>query len=676
MSEIARWTSTRQRPSRPFYPLVLAALVVIAAVVLLRLADPLSTLMRATGAKEAESASFLLWQLSLPRLLAALLAGGAFALAGTVFQAATRNPLASPDLLGVTAGAQAGMLVGLAVPALRPLAGPPLLFAFGLGAAALALVAAGGWRAAPLRLLLAGGACSLLFSSLVTMTLALFEQNIAGVALWSQGALYQPGAQGLKTATLWLIPPIAVLPFLLRPLEALALGDDAARSIGVAVPFTRLLAALAAAALTAAAVAIAGPIGFIGLLAPNLVRALGLYDLKTVAPLAALTGAALLLAADGAVAGTGLSTGLSTTVATALVGTPLLLALVARGRMPAPTSRGDVATGGRTAPFLVVALACALALIALCAFGLAWGEAWLSPARLVDAVSGRDPIAALILDIRAPRIAIAALTGAMLAASGVVLQSVIRNALAGPEIIGVTQGAALVTLTGSLLWPLLGRPGAFGLALSGGLATLGVILAINYRQRFEALRVALTGLALGGLFAALTYTLIVETSAQPARALIWLVGGTYGRSWADALALLPWFVATLPALALLARPLDLLALGDDAAAGLGLPIALIRGLALLLATILASTAVAIVGPIGFVSLLTPHLARLLGFHRHGARLPIAMLLGALLTVTADIVGRAALAPTEIPAGALTALIGAPYFLWLMIRRPATRDDHR
>lgn len=651
----------------PWRPLALAAPLVIALLLASRLFDPLSALLQASGPAEREAASFLLWGLRVPRLLAALLAGGAFGLAGMLFQAATRNPLASPDLLGVTAGAQAGMLVGLAIPVLQPLAGPPLLFVFGLGAAAIALTAAGGWRAAPIRLLLAGGACSLLFGSLVTMTLALFEQNIAGVALWSRGALYQPGAAGLRTAALWLIPPLVALPFLMRSLGALALGDDAARSLGVAVPLVRFLAALAAAALSAAAVAIAGPIGFIGLLAPNLVRAAGVHDLGKVALLAVLVGGALLLAADGAVAGLGLATGLSTTVATALVGTPVLLALVARGRMPTPSARAEVAAGGRAAPFLPVALLLVVLLIVVGAFGLAWGEAWLAPSRLLAALRRQDEVASLILDIRAPRLAVAALAGAMLAASGVVLQSVIRNPLAGPEIIGVTQGAALVTLGGALLWPLLGRPGAFALALTGGLATLGLILAVNYRRRFEALRVALTGLALSGLFAALTYTLIVESSAQPARALIWLVGGTYGRSWPDALALLPWFAAALPALALLARPLDMLALGDDAAAGLGLPIGLIRALALVLATVLASAAVAIVGPLGFVSLLTPHLARLIGFHRHGARLPIAMLLGALLTVTADIVGRAALAPTEIPAGALTALIGAPYFLWLMIR---------
>ncbi|WP_200945590.1 iron ABC transporter permease [Methylobacterium sp. Leaf456] len=656
-------------PARPApglrLALIAAALVALLAVA--RLWPTLHALMTAHGPAEAEAARFLFWELRLPRVLAGLAAGAAFGTAGALFQAVTRNPLAAPDLLGVTAGAQIGVLLGLTVPALAAFSGPPLLFACGLGAAALALTAAGGWRAPPLRLLLAGGACALLLGAGITIALALFEQNIAGLALWSSGALYQPGAEGLTVAALWLLPPLLTLPFLLRGLEALALGDDAATGIGVAVLPVRFAGVVVATALTAFAVALAGPIGFIGLIAPNLVRAAGIRRFGSLVALSALTGGGLLIAADGAVAGLGLSAGLSTAVATALVGTPILLVLVMRGRALTPPDRGEVAASGRAASLAVVATALLAALIALAACGLAWGETCLPPARWISALAGTDPEAALILGIRGPRIAVAAIAGMMLAASGVVLQSVVRNALAGPELLGVTQGAALTTLCGLLAWPLIGRPETFALALAGGLATLGLILAINRRRRFAPLPVALTGLAFSGLFAALTYAVIVETSAQPARALIWLVGGTYGRAWPDAAALLPWLLVGLPALAFLSRPLDLLTLGDDAAAGLGLDVGLLRALALGLAAVLASAAVAIVGPLAFVGLLTPHLARLVGFHAHGDRLPIAMLLGALLTVVADIVGRAALAPTEIPAGALTALIGAPYFLWLMSR---------
>lgn len=666
MTALAADLPVRSRAARGLR-LGLIAAGLVALVALARLWPTLHALATAPGPAEAEAARFLFWELRLPRVLAGVAAGAAFGAAGALFQAVTRNPLAAPDLLGVTAGAQIGVLLGLTVPALAAFAGPPLLFACGLGAAALALIAAGGWRAPPLRLLLAGGACALLLGAGITVTLALFEQNIAGLALWNGGALYQPGADGLAEAALWLLPPLLALPFLLRGLDALSLGDDAATGIGVAVAPLRFAGVVVATALTAFAVALAGPIGFVGLIAPNLVRAAGLRRLGSVVALSGLVGGGLLVAADGAVAALSLSSGLSTAVATALVGTPILLVLVMRGRTLTPPDRGEIAGSGRAASLAVVAPALLAALIALAAFGLAWGETWLPPARWIAALAGTDPESALILGIRAPRIAVAAIAGMMLAGSGVVLQSVVRNALAGPELLGVTQGAALTTLAGLLAWPLIGRPETFALALAGGLATLGLILAINRRRRFAPLPVALTGLAFSGLLAALTYAVVVETSAQPARALVWLVGGTYGRAWPDAAALLPWLLVSLPALAFLSRPLDLLTLGDDAAVGLGLDVGLLRALALGLAAVLASAAVAIVGPLAFVGLLTPHLARLVGFHAHGDRLPVAMLMGALLTVAADIVGRVALAPKEIPAGALTALIGAPYFLWLMSR---------
>ncbi|WP_232630915.1 iron chelate uptake ABC transporter family permease subunit, partial [Methylobacterium sp. Leaf118] len=338
-------------PARPGFPpaarLGILAAGLAALVALARLWPTFQALATAPGPVEAEAARFLLWELRLPRVLAGLAAGAAFGAAGALLQAVTRNPLAAPDLLGVTAGAQIGVLLGLTIPALAAVSGPPLLFACGLAAATLALTAAGGWRAPPLRLLLAGGACALLLGAAVTVALALFEQNIAGLALWSGGALYQSGADGLAEAAPWLLPPLLAIPFLVRGLDALALGEDAAAGIGVAVVPLRLAGVVSATALTAFAVAVAGPIGFIGLIAPNLVRAAGQRRLGPVVALSAVIGGGLLIAADGAVAGLGLSAGLSTAVATALVGTPILLVLVMRGRALTPPDRGEVAGSGR-----------------------------------------------------------------------------------------------------------------------------------------------------------------------------------------------------------------------------------------------------------------------------------------------------------------------------------------
>ncbi len=305
-------------------------------------------------------------------------------------------------------------------------------------------------------------------------------------------------------------------------------------------------------------------------------------------------------------------------------------------------------------------------LCALAAFAAAAGSEWLPLARWLAAFDGRDPVAALLIDIRLPRVLVAMVAGSLLAASGALLQSVVKNPLAGPEMLGITQGAGLAVLAAMVVWPLLPRPAMFGAAFTGGGLVLAVILLINRGNRLAPLPVALTGIALGALCLSLTQWLIVQNGVQPARFLVWLVGGTYGRSGADLTALLPWLAGALPLMWLLARPLDLLALGNDNAAALGVPVARLRLAALLLATLLACAAVATVGPVAFVGLMTPHLARLLGFHALGRRLPVAMLLGALLLGVADVAGRILLAPVEVPAGVMTALIGAPYLLALLI----------
>jgi iron complex transport system permease protein len=263
----------------------------------------------------------------------------------------------------------------------------------------------------------------------------------------------------------------------------------------------------------------------------------------------------------------------------------------------------------------------------------------------------------------------------MLAASGVLMQSVVRNPLAGPEVLGVTQGASLATLVALLFWPLSAHATIAMSSLIGGGVTLIAILALNRRMRYAPLAVALTGLVVGTLWTTLAQWVIVQESVQPARFVVWLVGGTYGRSWSDVLALLPWCALALPAFVLLARPLDLLALGDDQAASLGLPVAMLRPLALTVATIAACAAVAAVGPIGFVGLMAPHLAAMLGARAHRVRLWLAAICGAAILAAADIGARTLLAPREIPAGVLTALIGAPYLLALLIvqaRRERTR----
>ncbi|ACC73166.1 Fe(3+)-hydroxamate ABC transporter permease FhuB [Paraburkholderia phymatum] len=669
-----------------------AMLVIVAA---LRVAPDLSMLLQAAtsnathASEDSALARVLLFYLHVPRVLAALVAGACLGVAGALFQALTRNPLASPDLLGITGGAQLGLLAAMLVPALTGAASVPLLFGCGLLAAACVAAAAGGWRATPLRMVLAGSVCMLLFSAISTLALAFFEQSIAGAALWASGSLYQPGADGLLTAVIWLLLPLGALPLVVRPLDPISLGDDAALAVGVHVDAARFYALLVAVGFASVAVSIAGPMSYVGLIAPNLlrhVRGSRSTRLAALAPLSALVGALLVLSTDSMVLALDLDGTLSTGVAIAVVGTPLMLAMIRHGGTftSAFAQAGEAATQsarGRFAtwiaglsPFGVTLLVAAVAAVSVYAAGTL-GPTSLDPSRWLAAISGQDAVARMLLDLRLPRVVCALFAGALLAASGVLMQSVVRNPLAGPEVLGVTQGASFATLVALLRWPLAAHAAIAVSSLIGGGVTLVAILALNRRTRYAPLAVALTGLVVGTLWTTLAQWVIVQESVQPARFVVWLVGGTYGRSWSDVLALLPWCALALPAFVVLARPLDLLALGDDQAASLGLPVALLRPLALTVATIAACAAVAAVGPIGFVGLMAPHLAAMLGARAHRVRLWLAATCGAAILAAADIGARTLLAPREIPAGVLTALIGAPYLLALLIVQ-ARRERRR
>jgi iron complex transport system permease protein len=658
-----------------------ALIALIVGVAAMRLVPGFRTWLAApAGSDAAQLAGILLFDLSVPRILAALVAGGCLAVAGTLFQSLTRNPLASPDLLGITGGAQLGLLAAMLLPSLAGVASVPLLFACGLGAAVCVAAAAGGWRATPLRLVLAGSVCMLLFSALTTLILAFFEQSIVGVSLWASGSLYQPGAAGLKIAASWLVLPLIALPFVIRPLDPLALGDDAAAAAGVRVDATRLAAMLVAVGFASVAVSVAGPLSYVGLIAPNLLRQMrGAKSsrLAALVPLSALVGGALVLVTDSAVQALDLDATLSTGVAIAFVGTPLMLAMIRSGAawsgaLHAGQERAVVRAGTRFVrmvdawPWPLTASVLVLLGIVLVCAGASFGPTTIGVPRWLAAFDHRDELARMLLDLRLPRLICALLAGALLAASGVLMQSIVRNPLAGPEVLGVTQGAGLATLAALVMWPLAAHSTLAAASLAGGGVTLALTLLLNRRHRYAPLAVALTGIVIGTLWTTLSQWLITQQSVQPARFVVWLVGGTYGRSWGEVTTLLPWCVLALPVFALLARPLDLLALGDDQAASLGLPIGVLRPLVLTVATLAACAAVAAVGPVGFIGLMAPHLASMLGARAHRTRLWLAAACGALVLVVADIAARTLLAPREIPAGVLTALIGAPYLLALLI----------
>jgi iron complex transport system permease protein len=302
------------------------------------------------------------------------------------------------------------------------------------------------------------------------------------------------------------------------------------------------------------------------------------------------------------------------------------------------------------------------------AASLCLGQLNLSPAELVRAMASRqtDPQTLMLIELRAHRVLLAGLAGAALAIAGVLVQGVVRNPLAAPETLGVTGGASLAALAALLLVPELPVVLVPFAAFLGGGAALPLTLWIA-GPRASGHRIALAGIALAAAFGAGTSLLIVQADVRVAQALVWLAGSVYGRDWSTLLALGGWLAVLMPLIVLSVRPLDVLAVGRSAARSLGVAWPRTPRAILLLSAALAAAAVAAVGAVAFLGLVAPHLARLFTGPRHRRLVPLAALVGALLLMTADLLGRTLLAPRQIPAGIVTAIIGAPYFVYLLAR---------
>lgn len=290
--------------------------------------------------------------------------------------------------------------------------------------------------------------------------------------------------------------------------------------------------------------------------------------------------------------------------------------------------------------------------------GLYLGSLSFTEAMALDVIVG---------DLRFARVLIAILAGAALGMSGCLIQGVVRNPLAAPDLIGVSAGAGVAATALLLLFPQLSLHWLIPAAICGALATLWLLFRLLRNDALSPTRLVLTGVALSIWLAALTDWLLVSHPQQTNAALIWLTGSLWGRGWNQLWVLLPWFAVLLPVSLMLALRLDLLALGDDAAESLGAGVLNTRKTALLLAVALAAISVAVCGTLSFVGLIAPHLARLLAGGNHLRLLPAAAMIGGLLVLVADILGRTLAAPLELPAGVFTSLIGAPYFLFLLTR---------
>jgi iron complex transport system permease protein len=333
----------------------------------------------------------------------------------------------------------------------------------------------------------------------------------------------------------------------------------------------------------------------------------------------------------------------------------------------------------RTArPWLICLILLALALLV----SVLVGSVFISPAVLWNLVTSAfqgksaalDPngvYATILLQLRLPRTLLLVLVGASLAGSGAAYQGLFRNPLADPFLIGVSSGAgagAVIAMT--IQWPYT----TLGLMAVPISAFIGALLAVfvvaqlaRVGKTIPTTNLILAGVSVSAFASAITSLLMINSTGELRRAIVWLMGGATIAGWGPVLAVLPYVVIGLTVMLLLSHPLNVLQFGDEQAQQLGIPVQKVRLVIILAATLATAAAVAYAGVIGFVGLVVPHIIRMLWGGDYRRLLPLSMIGGACLLLVTDLVARTISAPQEIPVGIITALLGAPFFLWVLRR---------
>ncbi|MFF8572108.1 iron ABC transporter permease [Streptomyces sp. NPDC015408] len=629
-----------------------------------------------TGRADPDDASVVVAS-RLPRMAAGLLVGVVLGMAGAVLQSVSRNVLASPDTLAVNAGAYLALgVAGATGVSLPMIASSGVAFAGGLAAAAVVL-GLSGLGTGTVRLVLAGTALMLGLNSMTEGLLLLFPEQTEGLYAWNQGSISQNGFDGVLQMLPIALAGLAGLMLTARRVDALALGDDAARGVGVPVRATRVTVVVLAAMLSAAAVTLAGPIGFVGLCAPALVRPLarrfrGFARSRTSMPAAGLTGAALVLGSDvllRTLVSANRAVGVPTGVVTSLVGAVFLVVMAMRLRDTAGAGAPDRLRIPSRAVFLATVAVLVAVLVGLVIASVLIGDSKLLLGDVVNWAQGRaGRTVSFVLDTRVPRVLAALGAGAALALAGTLVQAVTRNPLAEPNVLGVTGGGALGAVILVTTVPAAGTWGVAGAAFAGSAVTAVLVFGLAARGGYRQNRLVLVGIGVASGTAAMISLLIVLTDPFNAnKALTWLSGSTYGRTMPDVVPVALALAVGIGVAVARRTELDLISLDEDTPRLLGLRLAPGRLGFLVVSVVLSSSAVACAGTIGFVGLVAPHAARALVGRRHVRVVPVSILLGAALVCAADLIGRTVIAPAQLGAGLMTAVIGTPYFLYLLVR---------
>ncbi|EFM0307419.1 iron ABC transporter permease [Escherichia coli] len=621
------------------FPALLLALLVIAATALTWMnfsqALPRSQWAQAAWSPDIDVIEQMIFHYSLlPRLAISLLVGAGLGLVGVLFQQVLRNPLAEPTTLGVATGAQ----LGITVTTLWAIPGAMASqFAALAGACVVGLIVFGvawGKRLSPVTLILAGLVVSLYCGAINQLLVIFHHDQLQSMFLWSTGTLTQTDWGGVERLWPQLLGGVMLTLLLLRPLTLMGLDDGVARNLGLALSLARLAALSLAIVISALLVNAVGIIGFIGLFAPLLAKMLGARRLLPRLMLASLIGALILWLSDQIILWlTRVWMEVSTGSVTALIGAPLLLWLLPRLRsISAPDMKVNDRVATERQHVLAFALAGGVLLLMAVVVALSFGRdahgwTWASGALLED-----------LMPWRWPRIMAALFAGVMLAVAGCIIQRLTGNPMASPEVLGISSGAAV---------------------------TLLIIMIAAGRGGFSPHRMLLAGMALSTAFTMLLMMLQASGDPRMAQVLTWISGSTYNATDAQVWRTGIVMVILLAITPLCRRWLTILPLGGDTARAVGMALTPTRIALLLLAACLTATATMTIGPLSFVGLMAPHIARMMGFRRTMPHIVISALVGGLLLVFADWCGRMVLFPFQIPAGLLSTFIGAPYFIYLL-----------
>ncbi|CAM3655650.1 Fe(3+)-hydroxamate ABC transporter permease FhuB [Vibrio cholerae] len=598
----------------------------------------------------------------LPRAVMAIVVGAVLGLVGSLMQQLTQNRLTSPLTLGTSSGAWLGLIIVniwfsdwvADYSALAAMAGALLAFA-------LIISIAGLRNLTGLPLVVSGMVVNILLGSIATALVLLNEEFAQNVFMWGAGDLAQNGWEWLT----WLLPRLTlVFPLLLfapRVLTLLRLGHEGAAARGLAVLPAFLFLMAGGIWLVSASITAVGVIGFIGLLTPNIARSLGARTPKMELYSSALLGALLLLATD--MIAMGLSVWAEEVVPSgitaAVIGAPALI-WFSRRQLQAQDSLSISLSSHRRSPSRWAVMLIAAALFLALGLHIGWqmeSASWALPSEFQ-------------WPLRWPRMLTALFAGVGLAIAGTLLQRLIYNPLASPDLLGVSSGATFALVFASLFLGQSLQSTHWMTALLGSAAVLVVLLLLGRRHHYAPSSLILTGIAITALLEALVQFTLAKGTGDSYQILLWLSGSTYRVTGEQALLLSVGLVGlTLLALGL-SRWLTLISIGRGFASARGLSASRASLVLLILVALLCALVTATMGPVSFVGLIAPHMAMMLGAQRAPSQLLLAALVGGTLMLWADWLGQALLFPAQIAAGTLVAIIGGSYFLLLLLSQRA------